>query len=91
VRAVNEWAIGGCRPDLVVLLDVPPDQLARRMRRRQLDRFERSGPAFYERVASGFRQLAAQEPPRWVVIDGNRPMEAVATEIRQSVHDRLGL
>jgi dTMP kinase len=61
------------------------------MRRRQLDRFERSGPAFYERVASGFRQLAAQEPPRWVVIDGNRPMEAVATEIRQSVHDRLGL
>ena len=24
VRAVNEWAIDGCWPDLVVLLDVPP-------------------------------------------------------------------
>jgi dTMP kinase len=91
VRAVNEWAIGGCWPDLVVLLDVPPGQLARRMRRRQLDRFERSGPAFYERVAGGFRELAAEEPERWIVIDGDRPLEAVASEVRQGVLDRLGL
>ena len=31
VRAVNEWAIDGCWPDLVVLLDVPGEQLAHRM------------------------------------------------------------
>jgi dTMP kinase len=61
------------------------------MRRRQLDRFERSGPAFYERVASGFRALAAEEPERWIVIDGDRPLEAVAAEVRQAVLDRLGL
>ncbi|HEX6787451.1 MAG TPA: dTMP kinase, partial [Acidimicrobiales bacterium] len=59
VRAVNEWAIDGCWPDLVVLLDVPGEQLAHRMRRRELDRFERSGPEFYARVAEGFRRLAA--------------------------------
>jgi dTMP kinase len=91
VRSVNEWAIGGCWPDLVVLLDVPPDQLARRMRRRQLDRFERSGPEFYQRVARGFRLLAAEEPERWVMIDGDRPMEQVASEVRRSVQERLGL
>jgi dTMP kinase len=91
VGRVNEWAIGGCWPDLVVLLDVPPEQLARRMRRRELDRFERSGPEFYERVADGFRQLAAGEPERWVVVDGGRPMEAVAAIVRQAVRDRLGL
>jgi dTMP kinase len=91
VRRVNEWAIGGCWPDLVVLLDVPPEQLARRMRRRELDRFERSGREFYERVADGFRQLAAGEPERWVVVDGGRPMEAVAAIVRQAVRDRLGL
>jgi dTMP kinase len=61
------------------------------MRRRRLDRFERSGPAFYERVASGFRALAAEEPERWVVVDGDRPMEAVAVEVRKAVHARLGL
>jgi dTMP kinase len=91
VRAVNEWAIGGCWPDLVVLLDVRPDQLARRMRRRELDRFERSGPEFYQRVAAGFRALAAEDPDRWVVVDGNRALEDVATAIRTAVRDRLGL
>ncbi len=89
VRAVNEWAIGGCWPDLVVLIDVPPDQVARRLRRRELDRFERSGPEFYARVAEGFRELAAAEPERWVVVDGNRRMELVASAIRTAVRERL--
>ena len=88
VRAVNEWAIGGCWPDLVILLDVPADQLARRMHRRELDRFERSGPEFYERVAEGFRLLAAEEPERWVVVDGDRPMEEVAIAVRNAVRAR---
>jgi dTMP kinase len=91
VRAVNEWAIGGCWPDLVVLLDVPPDQLARRMRRRELDRFERSGSEFYRRVGEGFRRLAAEDPEHWVVVDGDRPMEEVALTIRAAVRDRLDL
>ena len=91
VRAVNEWAIGGCWPDLVILLDVPAEQLARRMHRRELDRFERSGPEFYERVAEGFRLLAAEEPERWVIIDGDRPMEEVAVAVVTAVRERLDL
>jgi dTMP kinase len=88
---VNEWAIGGCWPDLVILLDVPAEQLARRMHRRELDRFERSGPEFYERVAEGFRLLAAEEPDRWVIVDGDRPMEEVAVAVRNAVRARLDL
>lgn len=91
VRSINQWAIGDCWPDLVVLIDVPPAQLARRMRRRELDRFEQAGPEFHQRVAEGFRQLATQDPHRWVVVDGHRPMADVAETIRGAVHDRLGL
>jgi dTMP kinase len=91
VRAVNEWAIGGRWPDLVVLLDVPADQIARRMRRRELDRFERSGPEFYERVNEGFRELAATEPDRWVVVNGDAPIDVVAAVIREAVRERLGI
>ena len=61
------------------------------MRRRELDRFERSGPEFYQRVADGFRALAAEDPERWVVVDGNRSLEDVAAAIRTAVRDRLGL
>jgi dTMP kinase len=91
VRAVNEWAIGGRWPDLVILLDVPADQLARRLRRRELDRFERAGAAFYERVVEGYRALAAAEPDRWVVVDGQRTVDSVARTIRAAVRERLGL
>jgi dTMP kinase len=90
VRSVNEWAIGGCWPDLVVLLDVPADLLAHRMRRRELDRFERSGPEFYARVAEGFRRLAAADPKGWVVVDGRGSIQQVADGIRAAVRERLG-
>jgi dTMP kinase len=91
VQAVNEWAIGGRWPDLVLLIDVPADQLARRMRRRELDRFERAGPDFHLRVADGFRRLAAAEPERWVVVNGDAPIDTVARAIREAVRERLGL
>ena len=90
VRAVNEWAIGGCWPDLVVLLDVPAELLAHRMRRRELDRFERSGAEFYARVAEGFRRLAAADPKRWVVVDGRGSIQQVADAVRAAVRERLG-
>jgi dTMP kinase len=90
VRAVNEWAIGGCWPDLVVLLDVPAELLAQRMRRRELDRFERSGPEFYARVAEGFRRLAAADPKGWVVLDGRGSIQQVADAARAAVRERLG-
>jgi dTMP kinase len=90
VRAVNEWAIGGCWPDLVVLLEVPAEQLAHRMRRRELDRFERSGPEFYARVAEGFRRLAAADPERWIVLDGRGSIQDVADAVRAAVRERTG-
>jgi len=40
VRRINEWAMGEIWPDLVVLLTIPADVTAERMRRRQLDRFD---------------------------------------------------
>jgi dTMP kinase len=91
VLAVNEWAIGHRWPDLVVLIDVPPEQLARRLRRRELDRFERAGPEFYERVVAGYHALAAAEPERWAVVDGQGRLDEVALTVREIVSDRLGI
>lgn len=91
VRRINDWAIDGRWPELVLLLDAAPDVLERRMRGRQLDRFEQEDPGFHQRVRDGFRDMAAAEPARWVVIDGALDIEAVAAAIRVAVRDRLGL
>src|SRR6185503_13942106 len=59
VRRINEWALAGCWPDLVLFLDVEPEVLERRMRGRNLDRFEREGAEFHARVRDGFCKMAA--------------------------------
>jgi dTMP kinase len=91
VRRINEWAIRGRWPDLVVLIEVPEEQLARRMRHRELDRFEREDGHFHRRVADGFREMAAADPAVWVVVDGDRPREQVAADVRGAIRERLGL
>lgn len=91
VRRINEWAVGACWPHLVLLLDADPQVLARRMRGRQLDRFEQEGDEFHRRVSDGFHALAAAEPDRWVVVDGAGSVDDVAVRIRAAVRDRLGL
>jgi dTMP kinase len=91
VRAFNEWAVNGHWPDLVLLLDAPTEVLEKRMRGRQLDRFEQENGGFHERVRDGFRAMAEAEPQRWVVIDGGVDVEQVALAVRRAVADRLGL
>lgn len=91
IRKINDWAIDGCWPEVVVLLDVDPNVLAQRMAGRELDRFERETADFHDRVRSGFRQLAAEEPDRWIIVDGTHPTHEVAEVIQEAVHRRIGL
>lgn len=91
IRQINQWAVHSWWPDLVVLIDAPPDLLERRMRGRQLDRFEREGDDFHARVREGFRTMAAADPLRWVVIDGAANMDEVSANIRRAVAERLEL
>lgn len=91
IRTINEWAIGDTWPDLVILLTVPPQVTARRMAKRDLDRFELAGDEFHARVDDGFATMAAADPDRWVVIDASGDREQVTSQIRTAVHERLGV
>ncbi len=91
LTALNRWAIADCWPQFVILLEVPEETVARRLAKRDLDRFEREGPEFHRRVAAGFRALAAESPATWVVVDASRPPDDVATEIRELVRRHLGI
>ena len=91
VLRVNSWAVGDTLPDLVVLIAVPAEEMEIRLRKRDLDRFERAGAAFHRRVAEGFAELAERDPSRWVVIDGLLPKDEVESIIRSVVSERLGL
>jgi len=44
---------------------VPIDQLLERLKKRELDRFEREDRSFFERIYAGFHAMAAADPQRW--------------------------
>jgi dTMP kinase len=89
LRSLHAFATGGLAPDLTLFLDVPLDEGLRRVGRRgEPDRFEVEVREFHERVREGYRALIAQEPRRWVVIDGRGDPDAVARRIREEVEAR---
>jgi len=74
-------------PDITFLLDVPVRVSQARIRGRLgfADRMEQESVEFHERVAVGYRQLAAAAPHRFIVVDGQRPETEIAIEIRQAI------
>lgn len=91
VGRLSAWATGGLQPDLVVLLDLPMQEAQARLGRRDRDRLEQAGVRFHERVVDGYRELAAADPGRWVVVDASRAVADVAGAVAAAVADRLRL
>jgi dTMP kinase len=82
VRAINEFATGGLRPDMTLLLRISPaDGRARQQGRAQApDRLEREDERFFARVADAYDELARREPQRVRVIDGALAPEDVLAQ-----------
>jgi len=89
LRGINDWAVRGRWPDFVFLLTVSAGTTARRMGKRDLDRFEQAGDEFHARVDEGFREMAAADPGRWLVVDADHPIDDVSTLIRNAVRERF--
>jgi dTMP kinase len=79
VRALNEFATGGLRPERTLLLRVDPAEGLGRLTG-EPDRLEREDRAFFDAVAAAYDTLAASEPERFAVIDASRPPDAVLAD-----------
>ena len=95
LKALNAFATGGLVPDRTILLDVPPETAAARLRARQqttqtaADRMERAGDDFHARLKAGFLELAAAEPERFAVIAAEGSVESVAEKVWNSIRHML--
>jgi dTMP kinase len=89
VAALNAFVTGNLEPDLTVLIDVPVEASMGRSKNSPPDRIERAGDGFHRRVRQGYREMALNEPERFVVLDGTDSIEAVQSAIRELVLDAL--
>jgi dTMP kinase len=78
IKTINQIATDGLVPDVTFFIDIPLDEVERRIRERKegKDRMESSGRAFYERVQRGYLELATMEP-RFCVINGTKSIEEI--------------
>lgn len=91
VAALSEFATGGLRPDLVILLDVPVEVgLTRVDRNGARDRLERQERDFHERVRATYQRLAANHD-NWVTVDATGEIAEVADAVDAAVRDTLHL
>lgn len=95
--ALERIVVGQTRPDLTVILDLPPDVGLARVSSRteaggpEADRFEQMNLNFHQNLRREFLAIAEAEPWRCVVIDANRPAEAVAQDVWTAARERLEL
>ena len=80
VERVNRWATEDLRPNLTILLDLPPKRGLGRFEER--DRIEAQSADFHERVRAAFLELAAAEPQHYLVIDASQEREQIAQQIQ---------
>jgi len=90
VNDLNTFAVGDCVPDLTIVLDVDAKTAQSRMQKpRRPDRMEQEPAEFYEQVRQAYRELAAREPDRVILLDGTRSEEEIDNEIWKLVMKRF--
>jgi dTMP kinase len=89
LQRLNDRAMQGVWPSLVVFIEAHPDTVAGRLDGRHLDRFERAGDDFHARVLDGYRAMAAEDPQRWIVVTTEGSKQVVAAEVLDAVRQRL--
>lgn len=87
VRAVNAYAVENCMPDLTVFIDMNPLESFRVKSGKKIidDRMENEGAEFHLAVYNGFKQVAADEPERFVSVKPCEEKDETAAKIREAV------
>jgi len=99
VLEMHRLICGGLQPDLTLLL-LPSFEASLRRARRRNDRveaqtgknegrFEQEQDGFYRRVWQKYREIAAREPDRVVLIEGDLTIDEVHEQIVEAVAARL--
>ena len=93
---LNEMASFGIKPDKTFLLDCPVSVGLKRALKRNAenqvagqDRFEQEKTAFHEAVRQGYRELAKQNPHRFVVVDATQTVDRLEADIFSCLRNHI--
>jgi dTMP kinase len=93
LNAMERVTIGDLKPDLTIILDVPVEVGLKRAAARRgqgaPDRFESESVRFHQELREAYREIAAANPERCVLIDATADPNTVAAAILTALRDRF--
>ena len=90
-------SVGDFKPDLTIILDIAPEIGIRRSLEKAAGvsekeiRFEGIDIGFHKRLRQGFLEIAAADPERCVVLNADKSIEELHSDILKVVAERLGI
>ncbi len=94
VISLNDFATGGLKPDLTVLLDLSVEESRKRRQGRGAktgeseDRIESEADTFHEKVRQSFLRQAQQAPQGWLVLDARETPEVLFTQLMKALVEK---
>ncbi|MNL38748.1 Thymidylate kinase [compost metagenome] len=94
VHALNDFATGGLKADLTVLLDLSVEESRRRRQGRgeangeSEDRIESEADSFHEKVRQSFLKQARADEKNWLVLDAKNTPDVLFQQLLQVLSER---
>jgi dTMP kinase len=87
IRSLLDFATGGLKPDLTLLLDIDPEMGLRRRQENggEWNRLDAYQLQYHQRVQKGYLAMADAEPGRWRLIDASQPPAMVQSKIQETL------
>lgn len=84
IKVMNDWAKDYLEPDLVIYLDITPEQAETRDRLYKVDRLDAEKKDFHEKVRAGYLNQV-KEKNNWHIIPAFESIEEVAENIKKII------
>jgi dTMP kinase len=86
ITTLTDLAVGETKPDIVILLDLPPEiGLARKHSQNEVNRLDAESLTFHQKVREGYLELAKEHPNSWTVIDATLSVEQIHDLVLETV------
>jgi dTMP kinase len=93
LNAMQRVTIGDLKPDLTIILDLPVEvglkRAAARRGNHAPDRFESEDLKFHQDLRDAYREIAAAEPERCMLVDADAKPDEVAAQVWSTLRDRF--
>jgi len=86
LKYLNNLATGSRNPDLTFVFDIDIETSMSRVGKEK-DRMESAGKEFFNKVRSGYLEIAKLEPNRVKVIDATRAIDEIAEDVKRIVEN----